>query len=196
MSACTAVPPWPGQQQRPHSSPVTLLLACRHPLPPHCPAPGPRPRPQEVRITGATVFVNPYKELLEAEAAQEAAKRKQVRARARCCVALWVCSGRESFIDAAAACTDVTSGGEGAAGLFGGRQGGAVVEQPGGSGSAGRWRRRGAQRGAVSGGGGDGGGDGGGGGCGGATSGQEGQGWRRRRRVRQFRRLVTAVGDP
>jgi hypothetical protein len=33
---------------------------------------------QEIRITGATVFVNPYKELLEEQAAAEAAKRKQV----------------------------------------------------------------------------------------------------------------------
>ena len=36
--------------------------------------------PQEIRITGATVFVNPYKELLEEQAAAEAAKRKQVGA--------------------------------------------------------------------------------------------------------------------
>lgn len=33
---------------------------------------------KEIRITGATVFVNPYKELLEEEAKKEEAKRKAV----------------------------------------------------------------------------------------------------------------------
>ena len=34
--------------------------------------------PQEIKITGATVFVNPYEELLEEEAKKEEAKRKAV----------------------------------------------------------------------------------------------------------------------
>lgn len=35
-------------------------------------------RVQEIKITGATIFVNPYRELLEEEAKAEEAKRKQV----------------------------------------------------------------------------------------------------------------------
>jgi hypothetical protein len=38
---------------------------------------------QEIRITGATIFVNPYKELLEEEAKEGEAKRKQVGRRPR-----------------------------------------------------------------------------------------------------------------
>lgn len=40
--------------------------------------------PQEIKITGATVFVNPYEELLEEEAKKEEAKRKAVSFLTRC----------------------------------------------------------------------------------------------------------------